>query len=704
MEAQGQRVEEGFPGYRGLTLPRATRSSRGRGDATAQRQSSFGGSSGFFELLATVAGQFLQDPVSEDNESVSKRNASPGSPLMGFPVHRSDSITPLEGEIIKMEWYPSNQIQESLSTKEVVCQQIVEDKKLTALVSVEMDILQPVCEKKGLTELTRQNVGSADNLAGSFECSESLGELKAGQDSEQEAETRIVVEQTGNPGMDLKCNTNMQDGNVVKAEKAIDLAKGREEEYISMGMEDKCMIVDSKNCCPEVTSKSCRLRTQGAVDVESTMAMPKKTVPKRECRVIRNKIKEHRSSQHLLPESMVKIAKDAYSKVRKARKAAKVVKRNCVFGTRSKRKHTDMELTDNSRSSEASFTRQRTTRGLPAKRKRMLDGSVKPSTELHVNTNNLMEMGYEFVDGKPLAAAAKLRSGTYLQTFLAIFAMSDQHVELSIKSFTVPELFVDLPETATVSSLKRAVMDAAMNLLGGGLHVRVLMQGKKVPDEAATLSQMGISCSTKPESLGFMLEPSPVPTSPSGTSEDPLLVLSRAVKHPSPWYSTRVPSAGALAAIHAQADANRRAKNELEIPSPLPNLTYDNIEGDPGAMILHPTVGTGDFPGMSLVPVQPKSSPLDIGKRRVRRPFSVTEVEALVHAVEKLGIGRWRDVKLRAFNQAKHRTYVDLKDKWKTLVHTARIAPHQRRGEPVPQELLERVTRAHTFWSVQEGK
>jgi hypothetical protein len=304
-----------------------------------------------FQRTNKLVDKSLQ-PVSEDNESVSKRNASPGSPLMGFPVHRSDSITPLEGEIIKMEWYPSNQVQESLSTKEMVCQQIVEDKKLTALVSVDMDILQPVCEKKGLTELTRQNVGSADNLAGSFECSESLGELKAGQDSEQEAETRIVVEQTGNPGMDLKCNTNMQDGNVVKAEKAIDLAKGREEEYISMGMEDKCMIVDSKNCCPEVTSNSCRVGTQGAVDVESTMAMLKKTVPKRECRVIRNKIKEHHSSQHLLPETMVKIAKDAYSKVRKARKAAKVVKRNCVFGTRSKRKHTDMELTDNSHSSE----------------------------------------------------------------------------------------------------------------------------------------------------------------------------------------------------------------------------------------------------------------------------------------------------------------------------------------------------------------
>ena len=65
---------------------------------------------------------------------------------------------------------------------------------------------------------------------------------------------------------------------------------------------------------------------------------------------------------------------------------------------------------------------------------------------------------------------------------------------------------------------------------------------------------------------------------------------------------------------------------------------------------------------MALVPMRQKiSRALDIGKRRVRRPFSVLEVEALVHAVEKLGTGRWRDVKLRAFDQAKHRTYVDLK-------------------------------------------
>ncbi|KAJ0808605.1 putative telomere repeat-binding protein, plant [Helianthus annuus] len=52
---------------------------------------------------------------------------------------------------------------------------------------------------------------------------------------------------------------------------------------------------------------------------------------------------------------------------------------------------------------------------------------------------------------------------------------------------------------------------------------------------------------------------------------------------------------------------------------------------------------------------------------------------------------RWRDVKLHAFDDAKPRTYVDLKDKWKTLVHTARISPQQRRGELVPHELLDHV-------------
>lgn len=46
----------------------------------------------------------------------------------------------------------------------------------------------------------------------------------------------------------------------------------------------------------------------------------------------------------------------------------------------------------------------------------------------------------------------------------------------------------------------------------------------------------------------------------------------------------------------------------------------------------------------------------------------------------------------------------DVQDKWKTLVHTARISPQQRRGEPVPQELLDRVLSAHAYWSKQQAK
>ncbi|KAI5063564.1 hypothetical protein GOP47_0022111 [Adiantum capillus-veneris] len=83
-------------------------------------------------------------------------------------------------------------------------------------------------------------------------------------------------------------------------------------------------------------------------------------------------------------------------------------------------------------------------------------------------------------------------------------------VKVNITSFRVPELSINLPETATVASLKRAVMEAAVNLLGGGLHVRVLHHGKKVHDENSTLIQMGIACKDRLDSLAFMLEPSGV--------------------------------------------------------------------------------------------------------------------------------------------------------------------------------------------------
>lgn len=43
---------------------------------------------------------------------------------------------------------------------------------------------------------------------------------------------------------------------------------------------------------------------------------------------------------------------------------------------------------------------------------------------------------------------------------------------------------------------------------------------------------------------------------------------------------------------------------------------------------------------LAVVPVHRNSKRSEIVQRRIRRPFSVTEVEALVQAVEKLGTGR----------------------------------------------------------------
>eukprot|EP00249_Psilotum_nudum_P019870 c27454_g2_i2 orf=668-2758(-) len=253
----------------------------------------------------------------------------------------------------------------------------------------------------------------------------------------------------------------------------------------------------------------------------------------------------------------------------------------------------------------------------------------------------------------------------------------EPHVKLSIKSFTVPELSVNVPESSTVANLKRAVMDAAMNLLGGGLCVRVLLQGKKVPDENASLGQVGISRSGKLDSLGFMLEPNPM--SSTSTSEDPVLVLSHVASQPTSRYpifsmtgevgqnamknctdsANRMVEANKGKTTVARMQADRVNHFETDL-MPSTNTSHGQLVQGSGTLILHPGL-VGDGVKGLVVSMRQKSQGMVVGKRRIRRPFAVAEVEALVHAVEKLGTGRWRDVKLCAFEQAKHRTYVDLK-------------------------------------------
>ncbi|KAG8473782.1 hypothetical protein CXB51_035967 [Gossypium anomalum] len=283
----------------------------------------------------------------------------------------------------------------------------------------------------------------------------------------------------------------------------------------------------------------------------------------------------------------------------------------------------------------------------------------------------------------------------------------DSHVKLSIKSFRIPELYIEVPETATVGSLKRTVMKAVTALLGGRIRVAVLLQGKKVRDDSRTLLQTGISSEDNVDALGFTLEPGPVIAPRPICSEEPPLQLpcgsapqnltSSLVVTPA--LDTGIPDATPDPPLLTNS-AKPVDSNYEHISSQTDMLTDQNLS-ESRALVPVPAM---NVEALAVVPVNQKIRKSELAQRRTRRPFSVSEVEALVQAVEELGTGRWRDVKLRAFENADHRTYVDLKDKWKTLVHTAKISPQQRRGEPVPQELLDRVMAAHAYWSQHQAK
>ncbi|EOY34005.1 TRF-like 2, putative isoform 2 [Theobroma cacao] len=226
-----------------------------------------------------------------------------------------------------------------------------------------------------------------------------------------------------------------------------------------------------------------------------------------------------------------------------------------------------------------------------------------------------------------------------------------------------------------------------------------------VRDDNKTLLQTGISRDNQMDALGFSLEPNPSQTSPLLCRGGSPLTLPCDSPLPLARYPTTPRLANQVICDPSPLPHMANLGNFVEsdhdsAPSPT-DMSLEKSTTDSKALVAVPAMSVE---ALAVVPAHRKSKRSEVVQRRIRRPFSVAEVEALVQAVEKLGTGRWRDVKLRAFDNAKHRTYVDLKDKWKTLVHTARISPQQRRGEPVPQELLDRVLTAHAYWSQQQAK
>lgn len=71
-------------------------------------------------------------------------------------------------------------------------------------------------------------------------------------------------------------------------------------------------------------------------------------------------------------------------------------------------------------------------------------------------------------------------------------------------------------------------------------------------------------------------------------------------------------------------------------PSPI-NTSGGKKMTDSKELITVPEMG---MEALAVPPMHQKSKRTEIAQRRIRRPFSVAEVEALVQAVEKLGTGR----------------------------------------------------------------
>ncbi|KAK8671761.1 hypothetical protein V6N13_038347 [Hibiscus sabdariffa] len=344
------------------------------------------------------------------------------------------------------------------------------------------------------------------------------------------------------------------------------------------------------------------------------------------------------------------------------------------------------------------------------KRRKFFDRSSIVTSDGGISSESVCNSPEKVVDGDKGSSASMSHGVRGIPPLLtgnkASHQSKDSHVKFSIKSFKIPELYIEVPESATVGSLKRTVMEAVTALLGGGIRVGVLLQGKKVRDDNRTLSQTGISCEDNLDSLGFTLEPSPAKAPPPVCSEEPSLPISCdiAPQHltsipATPVVDTEIPDA-APGPLLLTYSAYPMDTNHKPVTSQT-NVLTDQSLSESRAIV---PVSAMNVEALAVIPASPKVRKSELAQRRTRRPFSVLEVEALVQAVEELGTGRWRDIKLRAFENADHRTYVDLKDKWKTLVHTAKISPQQRRGEPVPQELLDRVLAAHAYWSQHQAK
>lgn len=680
-----KRLDYGFNGFQVPVIPRAPRSVRRRGSSKKKIEDS---QICAFELLAAVAGKLLQQ---SESSSASSNEAEVKDQINGgkdsSKQEERDDGKPLKTECLDQESYEESIFLSELASQEQNQKYILKE--------------FPHAESDAVLERT--------SIVTHSDCSEKVGnDVKLGICKSKSAFGKFPKKgDGGSPGFGESCDGGI--GNKIRRQ--------LEAEGDGTG---GLTVANSYSL-----KEPMELRTEipALINSDSKVELPlyRDPIPDASFNRHRNDVKigsrddDEKSSGCNRPSTKVKAFKPSARVARAGDRRIRKFLTSKYWKVAPKLKEYEVSNTDEGtkpgcRNRKTYYDRERCQRDTPFKKRKLFGRCPVVASDGGVSSESFSSSPEKVMSGDKSGTDGLLHGANGMSSSTrghhTSFRSRESYVKFSINSFRVPELFVEVPETATVGSLKRTVMEAVTAIIGGGLRVGVLLRGKKVRDDNRTLLQTGISHNDNPETLGFTLEPSstqppPPPLCPEDTpylvSCDTPQVLTRSPV--TPFLDSGVSDASSDPSPVTNLSNYVESKHDI-IPSPTDILTEKTIP-ESRALVPLPAMNAE---ALAVVPINPKNRRSELVQRRTRRPFSVSEVEALVEAVEKLGTGRWRDVKLRAFDNANHRTYVDLKDKWKTLVHTAQISPQQRRGEPVPQELLDRVLSAHAYWSQHQAK
>nr|XP_034920519.1 telomere repeat-binding protein 2-like isoform X3 [Populus alba] len=123
------------------------------------------------------------------------------------------------------------------------------------------------------------------------------------------------------------------------------------------------------------------------------------------------------------------------------------------------------------------YSCQRSQKIFPFKKRKFFDQSTLPTFDGAFHCEDIFNSSNKRTNGNNMVSATESSSSVTSQH--ASLDSRDYNVKLSIKSFKVPELFIEIPTTTTVGSLKRIVMEAITAILGDGLHVGIFSKERR---------------------------------------------------------------------------------------------------------------------------------------------------------------------------------------------------------------------------------